>query len=78
VVAAVGLTVVSPLAAADVNDPGEMATLVAPVVAQPSVVVPPAPMVVGLAVKELMMGRFTTLTVALAVTDPPALVAVKV
>jgi hypothetical protein len=78
VVFAEGVTVVSPLAAADVNDPGEMETLVAPVVAQPSVELPPAPMVAGLAVNELMMGRFTTLTVAVAVTDPPEFVAVNV
>ncbi len=75
---AVGLTCVTPLAAADVKDPGVMATLVAPVVDQPSVVLPPAPIVVGLAEKELMMGRVSTLTVTDAFVDPAALVAINV
>lgn len=77
-VVAAGLTVISPLAAAEANDPGEMATLVAPVVAQPRVLLPPVPMVVGLAAKELMIGNVSKLTVTDAVDDPAELVAVNV
>jgi ribose/xylose/arabinose/galactoside ABC-type transport system permease subunit len=56
VVVAVGLTLVVPLADVDVNVPGVMAILVAPVVAQLSVPLEPEVILVGLAVKELMMG----------------------
>lgn len=78
VVVAAGLTDVVPLAATDVNDPGVMATLAAPVVDQPRVLLPPVPMVAGLAVKELMMGSVRMLTVTDAVVEPAELVAVSV
>lgn len=77
---AVGLTLVDPLAAVDVNVPGVMAILVAPVAAQLSVLPDPVVMLVGLAVKELMVGLAAvfTVTVAVDVVDPLALVAVSV
>ncbi|HYB76885.1 MAG TPA: hypothetical protein VEE85_01680 [Candidatus Bathyarchaeia archaeon] len=53
---AVGLTLVEPLADADVNVPGVMAMLVAPVVAQLSVLLAPELMLVGPAAKELTVG----------------------
>ena len=79
-VVAVGLTLVEPLADADVNVPGVMAMLVAPVVAQLRVLLEPELMVVGLAVKELMVGLLGvfTLTVTVAMLDPTAFVAVSV
>ena len=76
-----GLTLVEPLAAVDVNVPGEIATLVAPVVAQVKVLLEPCVMVAGLAVNEEMTGLPTagfTVTVAVAVTEPEAFVAVSV
>jgi hypothetical protein len=76
-----GLTVVEPVADVDVKEPGVMAMLVALVVAQLSMLVPPAAMLVGLAVKVLMVGRAgraCTVTVAVAVAVPVALVAVRV
>jgi hypothetical protein len=79
VVVAVGLTLVEPLADADVNVPGVMAMLVAPVVAQLRVLLEPELMVVGLAVKELMVGLLGvfTVTVTVAMLDPTAFVAVS-
>lgn len=74
----VGLTLVEPLADVEVKVPGVMAILVAPVVAQLSVVLEPEVMVVNEAVKLLMTGIAATVTVAVAVTDPTALVAVSV
>ena len=64
----------------EVNVPGVMAMLAAPVVAQPSMLLEPELMLVGLAVKELMVGfsATVTVTVAVAVVDPAALVAVSV
>jgi hypothetical protein len=56
VVVAVGLTVVDPLAEGEVNVPGVMAMLVAPVVTQLSVLLEPEAMLVGLAVKEVIVG----------------------
>jgi hypothetical protein len=56
VVVAVGLMLVEPLADADVNVPGVMATLVAPVAAQLNVLVAPEFMLVGFAEKELIVG----------------------
>ena len=53
---AAGLTLVVPLADADVNVPGVMAIVVAPLVAQLSVLLAPELMPVGLAVKEAMAG----------------------
>jgi hypothetical protein len=80
VVVAVGLTLVDPLADVEVNDPGVMAMLAAPVVAQLSVLLDPEVMVVGLAVKELITGLLAVLTVTVTVdvAEPPALVAVRV
>jgi flagellar biosynthesis protein FliR len=80
VVVAVGLTVVEPLADVEVNDPGVMAMVVAPVVTQLSVLLAPDEMLAGLAVKELMVGLLAavTVTVAVDVTEPAASVAVSV
>jgi len=79
-VVAVGLTLVDPLADVDVNVPGVIAILVAPLVIQLSVLLEPKLMLVGLAAKELMVGfaAVVTVTVAVAVVDPEALVAVRV
>lgn len=74
-----GLTLVEPLAEVDVKVPGVMATLVAPLVTQLSVLLEPEVMLVGLAVNELMVGKLDdTVTVTVAVTDPAELVAVNV
>jgi len=80
VVVAVGLTFVEPLADVEVNVPGVMARLVAPVVAQLSVLLEPEAMLVGLAVKEPMVGLLGvfTVTVSVDVAEPAALVAVSV
>jgi len=80
VVVAVGLTLVEPLAAVDVNAPGVMAILAAPVVAQLSVLLEPEVILVGLAVKELIVGLLAvfTVTVSVDVVEPAALVAVSV
>jgi hypothetical protein len=56
VVVTVGLTLAEPLADVDVNVPGVMAMLVAPLVAQLSVLVEPELMLSGLAVNEVMVG----------------------
>ena len=79
-VVAVGLTFVEPLANVDVNVPGVMAIVVAPVVAQLSVLLEPEVMLVGLAVNELMVGLLAvvTVTVSVDVVEPAALVAVNV
>jgi hypothetical protein len=58
VVVAVGLTLVEPLANVEVNVPGVMAMLVAPLVAQLSVLLESAFTLVGLAVKEVIAGAF--------------------
>jgi hypothetical protein len=55
-VVAVGLTVVEPLAAAEVNVPGVMAILVAPITVQLNVLLAPELMPVGFAVKEIIAG----------------------
>ncbi len=62
------------------NVPGVMARLVAPVVAQLKVLLEPEVMLVGLAVKELMVGLLApfTVTVSVDVVEPEALVAVSV
>ncbi|MGA9670566.1 MAG: hypothetical protein WBQ94_15245, partial [Terracidiphilus sp.] len=80
VVVAVGLTVVEPLADVDVNVPGVMAMLVAPVVTQLSVLLEPELMLVGLAVNELIVGwlRGVTVTVSVDMTETEPLVAVSV
>ena len=77
---AVGLTFVEPLDEVEVNVPGVMATVVAPVVAQLSMLLDPELMLVGLAVKELMVGvpAAVTVTVTEAIFEPEALVAVSV
>jgi len=75
------LTDVEPLAAVEVKVPGVMARLVAPLVIQLRVLLEPDVMLVGLAVKELMVGLLgcaLTVTVAVDVTEPAALVAVSV
>ena len=80
-VVAVGLTVVEPLADVEVKVPGVMAMLVAPVVVQLSVLLEPALMLVGLAVKELIVGWLGgafTVTLSVDVVDPVELVAVRV
>ncbi len=76
----VGLTLVEPLAEEDVNVPGVMAMLVAPVVAQVSMLLVPETIVVGLAANELITGleAALTVTVAVDVVEPAALVAVSV
>ena len=79
-VVAVGLTLVEPLADVDVNVPGVMAILVAAVVAQLSVLLEPEVILVGRAVKVLMVGLLAafTVTVRVDVVEPAALVAVRV
>ena len=79
-VVAVGLTLVEPLAEVEVNVPGVMAMLVAPVVTQLSVLLAPDAMLAGLAAKDVIVGLLgaVTVTVAVAVTEPAALVAVSV
>jgi hypothetical protein len=81
VVVAVGLTLVEPLAAVEVKVPGVMAIVVAPLVTQLRVLLEPDVMLVGLAVKKLMVGLLgggLTVTVAVAVVEPAAFVAVSV
>jgi hypothetical protein len=56
VVVAAGLTLFVPLAFAEVNVPGVMETLVAPAVTQFSAVLAPEFMLVGLAVKDAIVG----------------------
>jgi hypothetical protein len=80
VVVAVGLTLVEPLADVDMNVPGVMARLVAPLVAQLNVLLEPEVILVGLAVKELIPGLLGVFTVMVSVdvAEPAALVAVSV
>ena len=78
---AVGDTLVEPLAEVDVNPPGLMLMLAAPVVAQLNVVLAPEPMLDGFAAKELIVGFATTevtVTVTVPVTEPALFVAVIV
>ena len=72
--------VVEPLADVDVNVPGVMAILVAPLVAQLNVLLEPEVIFEGLAVKELIVGLpvVFTVTVNVDAAEPAALVAVKV
>jgi hypothetical protein len=80
-VVALGVTVVEPVAEVDVNPPGLMPILVAPLVLQLSVLLPPALILVGFAANEPIVGfAFTavTETVAVLVTEPALLVAVSV
>jgi hypothetical protein len=72
---------VEPLADVDVNDPGVIATPVAPVVAQLRVLLDPALMLVGLAVKDVIVGladAAVTVTVVVEVVEPVEFVAVSV
>ena len=64
----------------DVNVPGVMAILAAPLVDQLSVLLEPELILVGLAVKELIVGSLPafTVTVCVEVTEPAVLVAVSV
>jgi hypothetical protein len=80
VVVAVGLTLVAPVAAVDMKFPGVIAILVAPLVAQLSVLLDPAARLVGLAVNALIIGMAggLTVTVKVEVVAPAALVAVSV
>jgi hypothetical protein len=82
VVVAFGLTFVVPLADVDANVPGVIVMLVAPEVAQLSVLTPPGAIVEGLAVNELIDGALVpvpvTVTFAVAVAEPAAFVAVSV
>lgn len=78
---AVGLTFVEPLAEFEVNVPGVMLRLDAPVVVQLSVLLAPAVMLAGLAVNELTTGFVVpefTVTVTEDVVEPALLVAVSV
>jgi hypothetical protein len=72
VVVAVGLTVVDPFAEVEVKVPGVMEMLVAPVVAQLSVLLEPEAMLVGLAVKEAIFGLPAALAVKLCETGVAA------
>lgn len=69
-----------PLANAEVNVPGVMAILVAPLVDQFSVLLEPELMLAGLAVNELIVGMLElfTVTVCAEVTEPVVSVAVSV
>jgi hypothetical protein len=80
VVVAVGLTLVDPLADVDVNVPGVIPILVAPVVAQLNLLLAPEVILEGLAVKELIVGLpvVFTVTVSVDVAEPAALVAFSV
>ena len=71
---------VEPLAAVDVNVPGVMAMVVAPEAAQLRVLLAPWVMLAGDAAKELMAGRLAgvTVTSAVAVLEPAALVTLRV
>jgi hypothetical protein len=79
-VVAVGLTLVEPVADVEVNVPGVMARLVAPVVAQLSVLLEPDVMLAGFAVKDVMTGLVGALMVMVSdeVDEPATLVAVSV
>jgi hypothetical protein len=70
VVVAVGLRTTVPLADVDANVPGVMATLVAPAVAQLTVVVEPLMIDAGLTEKELMVGAATCLRVGSFCVQP--------
>ena len=71
---------VDPLADVDVNVPGVMAILLAPIVAQLSVLLNPDAILAGLAVNELIVGlaAAVTVTVSVDVLEPAAFVAVSV
>ena len=75
-----GLTFTVPLAEVDARFPGAMLSVVAPDVAQLSVLIPPSVMLVGLAVNELIVGKFgwVTVTVNIDAAVPVLFVAVSV
>ena len=79
-VVVVGLTLVEPVADAEVNVPGVIAMLVAPVVDQSNILLEPEAMLGGVAVNEEIVGLVAalTVTVTLDVVEPVALVAVSV
>jgi hypothetical protein len=79
VVVADGLTVTAPFALVDVYVPGVMPIFVAPEVTQLSVLDWPELMLVGLAENELIVGAVAavSVTVAVAVAEPAAFVAVR-
>ena len=72
-----GFTVVEPVAEVEVNVPGVIAIDAAPVVFHESVLLAPDWMLVGLALNDVIDG-FLTVTVAMRVTEPAELVAVRV
>jgi len=80
VVVVPGLTLVEPLAEFEVNVPGLITMLVAPLVAQVNVLLEPALTLVGLAAKELMAGLPVAFTVRVRddLVEPAAFVAVSV
>jgi len=71
VVVAVGLTLVVPLANVDVNVPGVMAIVVAPLVVQLRVLLVPEFTLAGFAVKDVMAGAEPPPGDWFAVTFPP-------
>ena len=73
-----GFTVNVPLGESDLNVPGVMAMMVAPVVAQVSLLLAPVSMLAGLAVNELIVGGLVTVTVTAAWPEPADVVAVSV
>ena len=74
---AVGSTAIEPLAAVDVNVPGVMAMLAAPLVTHASVLLEPNSMLDGVAVNDVIFG-LSIVTVLVDVTEPAVLVAVSV
>jgi hypothetical protein len=78
VVVAVGLTANVPLGESDLNVPGVMAMMVAPVVAQVSLLLAPVSMLAGLAVNAVIVGGLVTVTVTAAWPEPADVVAVSV
>jgi hypothetical protein len=74
VVVAVGLTLIDPLADVDVNVPGVMAIVVAPLVAQLRVLLVPELMLAGFAVKDMIVGADPVPGDGFAEIFPPQLV----
>ena len=73
-----GLTANVPLGESDLNVPGVMAMMVAPVVAQVSLLLAPVSMLAGLAVNAVIVGGLVTVTVTAAWPEPADVVAVSV
>src|ERR1700722_13392146 len=69
VVVSVGLTLVDPLAAVDVNVPGTIEMLVAPLVTQLNVLLCPFVTLDGLAVNELIVGFVAACAIPLRLTQ---------